>query len=131
METLHLSIITPANGKIFEGDISSVTFPGSEGEFGVLAGHASLVSLLTAGVIELEKADKTKESVAVDWGYVEIGENCACALVDGAVAITGDSESEIAKAIDSAKKLIREASDSDVLLAASEAKIEASAKSRF
>jgi len=130
MDTIKLEIITPS-GKIFEENVASVTLPGSEGEFGVLPGHASLVSLLSAGVIDVMKSDATSESVAVDWGYVEVTETKVTALVDGAVAIKGDTDSEIASALSKAKELLREAQDSNVILSAVEAKIEASARGRL
>lgn len=129
METLQLEIITPS-GKIFDEAVESVTLPGSEGEFGVLPGHASLVSLLSAGVIDVARKGGV-ESVAVDWGYVEVTESKVTALVDGAVAIKGDTESEIASALDKAKQLLREAQDSNIILSAVEAKIEATARGRL
>jgi len=130
METMRLEIITPS-GKIFDDEIASVTLPGSEGEFGVLPGHAALVSLLAAGVVDIVKENNEAESVAVDWGYVEVGEGRVTALVDGAVAIRGETESEIADALSKAKELLREAQDSNVVLSAVEAKIEATARGRL
>ena len=53
MNTLKLEIVTP-EGQIFSNDVKSVTLPGSEGEFGVLPHHASLVTLLNAGIIDIE-----------------------------------------------------------------------------
>jgi F-type H+-transporting ATPase subunit epsilon len=127
METIKLEIITPS-GKVFSGNVRSVSLPGSEGEFGVLPGHASIVSLLSTGVIEVEKEDKSSESVAIDWGYVEVNETQIIALVDGAVAIRGNSDSDIAKAIQEAKQLLKDSTDSNLIFAAAEAKIEASAR---
>ena len=130
METFKLEIITPS-GKIFSDDVVSVLLPGSEGEFGVLKGHASLVSLLNAGIIEVETKNKEVESIAVDWGYAEVNESGVIVLVDGAVAIGGESDSDIAKAIAKAKELVRSAHDSEMALSAVEARIESAAKSRF
>jgi len=127
METLKLEIVTP-QGQIFEGDVKSVTLPGEEGEFGVLPKHASLLSLLKAGVIEMEKADGSKESIVINWGHVKVDENRVTVLVDGAIPLAGASESEIAKKIEEAKKLIEEASEGKAALAAVEAKIEKAAK---
>jgi F-type H+-transporting ATPase subunit epsilon len=126
METLNLEILTP-NGPIFNGKAASVTLPGEEGEFGVLAHHASLTTLLTAGVIDIEKEDKTTESVVVNWGVVQVDEEKVVVLVDGAVAIRGESESEVAKALDDAKTLLHDISDSNVAIAAVSAKIESAA----
>ncbi len=127
MDTLRLEIVTP-EGLIFDGDVKSVTFPGEEGEFGVLPKHAALLSLLKPGVIEIEKADGKKESIVINWGHVKVDENKAVALVEGAVPLAGTSESEIAKKIEEAKKLLEESGESKQLLGAVEARIEKAAK---
>ena len=54
MDKFKLEILTP-NGEIYNGEAVSVILPGEEGEFGVLAGHASLTTLLEAGVVDVEK----------------------------------------------------------------------------
>ena len=127
MEKLSLEVITPS-GKVFGEEVISVTLPGSEGEFGVLPGHASLVSLLSSGVIDIDHGNGRVESIAVDWGYAEVGEDKVTVLVDDAVAIKGETEGDVAKALDAAKQLLREAQDSKMLLSAVEAKIEATAR---
>ena len=121
MDTIKLSIVTP-NGQIFDGDVKTVTLPGKEGEFGVLAGHASLVSSLTVGVIVIEKENST-EAVAINWGHVKVSETSVDVLADGAVALTHGEDSEAAKAIDTAKELVNSVSDANVSIAAVEAKI--------
>ncbi len=121
MDTLKLSIVAP-NGQIFSDDVKSVTLPGKEGEFGVLPGHASLVSSLTVGVIIIEKADST-DAVAINWGHVKVSESSVDVLVDGAVALTSGKDSEIAKNIEAAKDLVNSVKDANVSLAAVEAKI--------
>ena len=123
MNKLKVEIVTPI-GVIFSGDVSSVTVPGAEGEFGVLPGHSSLVSLLTAGVIEIYKLDGTVDDVAVDSGYVEVSSNSVVILAEGAVAMIGKDGSEIAKAITDAKALIDAAHSKDMFMAKLEAKIE-------
>ena len=127
MDTLKLEIVTP-EGLIFSGDVKSVTFPGEEGEFGVLPKHASLLSLLKPGVIEIELPDGKKESIVINWGHVKVSENHATALVEGAVALEGATQSEIAKKIEEAKQLIERASENKAALATVEAKIEKAAK---
>ena len=130
MDTMKLEIVTPT-GPIFSGEVKSATFPGAEGEFGVLPEHASLVSLLEAGVIEIEKSDGTKESIVIDSGYVKVDEEKTLVVVEGAVPIIGETESEIAKAIAEAKELVEKAGNSDFAIANVEAKVEAAAKTRF
>ena len=127
---LHLSIVTPT-GQIFDGQVKMVTLPGSEGEFGVLPGHADTVSLLGPGVIEVIMKNDEKEYVAVNWGYVKVNEKCVDALVDGAVAIIGKDEGELAKAINGAKDLMEKASSDKVAYSSVVSKIEAAGRQRL
>ncbi len=127
MATMKLSIITPT-GKIFDNDVLYVSVPGSEGEFGILPGHASLVSQLKSGIIEFENPNGKKDVVAINWGQIKVDEKKVDIIADGAVAIKGGSESEIAIAIEDAKKLLKSASDSNITFAIAESKIEAVAR---
>jgi len=121
MDTIRLSIVTP-NGEIFNDDVKAVTLPGKEGEFGVLPGHSSLVSSLTVGVIVIEKMNST-EAVAINWGHVKVDEKSVDVLADGAIALTAGKDSEIAKNIEAAKTLVNSVKDSNISVAAVEAKI--------
>jgi len=124
---MKIDIVTPL-GRIFQGEIKEATFPGIDGEFGVLDGHAPLITNLNPGVISLKKTDGKEEVIAINWGYVEVTPNHINVLAEGAVPVAGNNESEIAAAIEKAKQLIRDASDSKTLLAAVEAKIESAAR---
>jgi F-type H+-transporting ATPase subunit epsilon len=126
METLNLEVVTPS-GMIYNGKAVSVTLPGEEGEFGVLPHHAALTTLLKAGVVDIENENKNVESIVVNWGVVQVNEAKVVVLVDGAVAIRGETESEIAKALDEAKTLLSDISDSNIAIAAVSAKIESAA----
>ena len=127
METFELEIVTP-NGVIYNGQAQETTLPGSEGEFGVLPQHVSLVTPLTAGVIDFIKEDGSKESIVINWGYVNVAENRVCALVQGAVALKGSDESEVAKALSEAKELIKGVSDNNAADGIVLSKIEEAAK---
>ena len=122
MDTIKLSIVTP-DGEIFSGNVKTVVLPGKEGEFGVLPKHASLVSALTVGVIEIEKEDSTKDIVAINWGHVKVSEEIVDVLVDGAVSLSSDATSDIAIKLEEAKKLVNAVQDSNISMAAVEAKI--------
>ena len=127
MDKLKLEILTP-NGEIFNDDAISVTLPGEEGEFGVLVHHASLTTLLEAGVIDIEKEDKSVESILINWGVVQVDEEKVIVLVEGAVAIRGDSESAVATALEDAKELIRDIADANPAIASVAARIESAAQ---
>lgn len=127
MDKLKLEILTP-NGEIFNDNVISVTLPGEEGEFGVLPHHSSLSTLLEAGIIDIEKDDKSVESILINWGVVQVDEAKVIVLVEGAVAIRGDSESDIANALEDAKKLINDIADANPAIAAATARIESAAQ---
>ncbi len=127
MELMKLEIITP-DGMIFDGDVTQVNLPGSEGEFGVLAGHATLVSLLETGVIVYDRADGREVAVAINSGYVKVDEGKTTCIVDGAVALSGD-DTDIAKALEAAKTLLKSTESSNSAIASAVAKVEQIGKS--
>lgn len=126
-DTIKLEIVTP-QGQIFKNDVKSVTLPGIEGEFGVLPGHVGLVTVLSAGAIEIERKDGKRELVAINWGHAKVDETSVDVLADGAVDISGDNESDIAKALEGAKKLLKEATDNDAAAAFVISRLEVAAK---
>lgn len=123
MDKLHLEIVTP-QGQVFSDDVNSVVLPGSEGEFGVLPNHASLISLLKAGVIDIEDKNKKHDIVAINWGYAKIDEDKVTILADGAVYVAGNSESELANSLNKAKELIESMSSDANAFASTIAKME-------
>jgi len=127
MELMKLEIITP-NGVIFDGNVTQVNLPGSEGEFGVLAHHATLVSLLDTGVIVYNREDGREVAVAINSGYVKVDEEKTTCIVDGAVALSGD-DTDISKAIEAAKTLLKSTESSNTAIASAVAKVEQIGKS--
>jgi F-type H+-transporting ATPase subunit epsilon len=122
MSSIKLEIVTPA-GVIYDGDVKVVTLCGKEGEFGVLPGHAALVSLLDAGLISATTDDNKELVVAINGGYTKVSEEKVSCIVDGAVSVN-DEEGEISENIAKAKDLLKSAQSSDTTIAAAVSKIE-------
>jgi F-type H+-transporting ATPase subunit epsilon len=78
---------------------------------------------LEPGLIEVTKQSGDKESVAINWGYAEIDEQKAVVLVDSAIAVEGKTTGEIQKAIEKAEKLLKDATDSDLVLSVASQKL--------
>lgn len=127
MELMKLEIVTP-NGVIFDAEVKQVTLPGSEGEFGVLANHATLVSLLDTGVIVIDNAQSEQIAVAINSGYVKVEEEKTTCIVDGAVALSGE-DSDLAQALEDAKTLLKSTEASNTAIAAAVSKVEQLGKS--
>ena len=126
MELMKLEIVTPL-GIIFDDEIKQVTIPGSEGEFGVLAGHAALVSLLDAGIMVIETEDSKEISVAINGGYVKVEEEKTLCVVEGAVALDAE-DSELSASLAQAKELLKKAGGSSMALASAMSKVDGMGK---
>jgi len=57
---MRLEIITP-DKKLFEGNVDAVSFPGIDGSFQVLKGHAPIISTLKEGRIKVSLSNDEKE----------------------------------------------------------------------
>ena len=76
----HL-VIARVGEKLFDGEALSVTLPGTEGMFTVLAGHEPLVSALNAGEAEVRTpAGETRRFAVAAGGVAEISGNQATVL---------------------------------------------------
>jgi F-type H+-transporting ATPase subunit epsilon len=78
---MKLEIITP-DKKLYDGQVKSATFPGTEGSFGVLNHHAPFVSTLKAGTIYLIEENNEKKDFVIKGGVAEIKQNTVIVLVD-------------------------------------------------
>ncbi|GAB3564244.1 hypothetical protein GCM10027578_09370 [Spirosoma luteolum] len=81
---MTLDIITP-DRKVFSGEATAVTFPGSEGQFQVLNNHAPLVSTLARGPIVIQSATG-QQTFTVDGGVVEVLQNNVLVLAEAVIA---------------------------------------------
>ena len=77
---MHLEIITP-DKKIYIGEVTSVSVPGSLGRFQILKDHAPIISSLQAGKVKVEDGEGTKE-FDVKGGVVENLKNSVVILAE-------------------------------------------------
>jgi F-type H+-transporting ATPase subunit epsilon len=83
---MNVEILTPEK-KLYSGDVYGVQLPGITGLFEILDKHAPLVSALGKGTIKILKDKNTFESFSIVSGFVEVLNNKATVLVEGAEAI--------------------------------------------
>lgn len=81
-EELTLEIVTPEM-IAFTDVVEEVTIPGAEGEFGVLRGHASLLSFVDIGELSFTRGHQ-KTRYAVNTGYAEVTGSKVTVLVETA-----------------------------------------------
>ena len=81
---MTLEILTPEQ-KIFSGDVYGVQLPGIGGSFEVLDKHAPMVSALKEGTLKILKDKTATASYSIKSGFIEVLNNKATVLVEGAV----------------------------------------------
>lgn len=71
---LHFELVTPAR-LVRSDDVYMVVVPGTEGEFGVLEGHAPFMSTVRDGTLKVYKTEgAAAEEIQVQGGFAEVGE---------------------------------------------------------
>jgi F-type H+-transporting ATPase subunit epsilon len=106
MANFHFELVSPQK-LLFSGDVEQVDVPGAEGEFGVLADHAPMVTTLRPGILTVYGASGAQKIVVLG-GFAEVSADGLTVLADVAEAVEdfdratittriGELESQIAK----------------------------------
>lgn len=83
---LHFELVTPER-LVRSEDVYMVTVPGTEGDFGVLPGHAPLVSTLRDGELQVfASAGAAPTIIRVEGGFAEVNERGLTILAERADA---------------------------------------------
>jgi F-type H+-transporting ATPase subunit epsilon len=74
---------------IVSQDVTMVTVPGGEGDYGVLAGHAPLITTVRPGVINVYAQDDATitDRIFVSGGFAEVTQDRCTVLADGATPV--------------------------------------------
>jgi F-type H+-transporting ATPase subunit epsilon len=71
--------------------------PGEEGQMGILAGHASLISSLKPGVIKFTSANNNQQHIFVAGGFADITANNVTVLAEEAIPLANLKREELEK----------------------------------
>ena len=79
---LHFELVTPAR-LVRSDDVHMVVVPGSEGEFGVLEGHAPFMSTIRDGALKVYRTESAApEEIRITGGFAEVGANGLTVLAE-------------------------------------------------
>ena len=92
-------------------DVDMVVVPGTEGDFGVLAGHAPVISTLRIGTIDVWDAGAIKDRIFVAGGFAEASAARVTVLADEAVRLTDIDKTAVAKEIENLRAKLGASSD--------------------
>jgi F-type H+-transporting ATPase subunit epsilon len=85
MATFHFDLVSPEK-LAFSGEVDQVDIPGTEGDFGVLAGHAPVVAAVRPGILTV-RSGGTKDKIIVLGGVAEVSEKGLTVLANVATSI--------------------------------------------
>ena len=84
MADLHFELVTP-DRLVRSDEVHMVVVPGVEGDFGVMAGHAPVMTVLKDGDLKVYKsAGAQPESISVSGGFAEVGDKGLTVLAESA-----------------------------------------------
>ena len=97
MANFHFELVSPQK-LLFSGDVQQVDVPGAEGEFGVLADHAPMVTTLRPGILTVHGAGGAQKIVVLG-GFAEVSAAGLTVLADSAEAVEDFDRTTIATRI--------------------------------
>ena len=99
--------------------VEMVVVPGSEGDFGVLPGHAPLISEVRPGVIAIFEAGQVQERIFVAGGFAEVTAERCTVLAEQAMPVAEIDRAATDSALKDAREDLGEAK-ADMEMAAAE-----------
>ena len=86
MADLHFELVTP-DRLVLAADVYMVVVPGTEGESGIMAGHAPYMTTLKDGEVAVYRSQGAQpERIPVTGGFAEVGEQGLTVLAESAGA---------------------------------------------
>ena len=110
-DRVEFELVSPARLLISEA-VEMVVVPGEEGDFGVLPGHAPMISQVRPGVIDIHGDGKVQSRIFVAGGFAEVTEQRCTVLAEAAVPVADIDSAEAEQRL-AAAKAAQETPDSD------------------
>jgi len=95
---LTFELVSPER-LLLSTDVEMVVVPGDEGDFGVLGGHAPLVSTVRSGVIDVYESDSISDRIFVAGGFAEVVAGRCTVLAEEAINLKEVEKSAVEERI--------------------------------
>ncbi len=96
---------------LISADVDMVVLPGSEGDFGVLPGHAPVISTLRPGALEIYEGDNVSERYFVAGGFAEVAGARLTVLAEQSIALADLDRANLEQQIQDAQEDVADAKD--------------------
>ncbi|KAB2884528.1 MAG: F0F1 ATP synthase subunit epsilon [Pseudorhodoplanes sp.] len=104
MATFQFALVSPEK-LLFSGEVDQVDVPGAEGDFGVFAGHAPMVSMIRPGILTV-KTGGSEQKIVVLGGFAEVSAKGLTVLADIASSVGELDRAVLAAQIKAAEERI-------------------------
>lgn len=111
-DTVKFELVSPER-LLFSAEVESVVVPGTEGDFGVLPGHARLISTVRPGVISVFQDGKVTDRIFVEGGFAEVTGTGCTVLAERALPVAEIQRDQAQQAIQDAREDIEDAKDDE------------------
>jgi F-type H+-transporting ATPase subunit epsilon len=108
MAGLHFELVSPAR-LLFSGEVASVVIPGTEGEMGIFAGHAPVLSTLRPGVVTVTHESGAADRIFVRGGFAEVNPAGLTVLAETAIPLADLDAAMLAQQVKNAEEDVADA----------------------
>ena len=112
MATFHFDLVSPEK-MAFSGEVDQVDIPGTEGDFGVLAGHAPVVAAIRPGILTVISGS-SKQKIIVLGGIAEVSDKGLTVLAEVATSIEELDRAKFAETISDMEAKLKEKEGSEL-----------------
>ncbi len=111
-DTVEFELVSPEQ-LVISAPVEMVVVPGAEGDFGVLPGHAPMISTVRTGVISVYENNAVNQRIFVSGGFAEVtGERCTV-LADEAIGLEDADRAQAEARVSSAREALADADTDD------------------
>jgi F-type H+-transporting ATPase subunit epsilon len=103
-DLFNFELVSPER-LLSSGQVAMVVVPGVEGDFGVLPGHAPLMSTIRPGAIAIYEADSNTltRRIFVDGGFAEVSDKGLTILAESAIPVSDIDVAQVSADLASAR----------------------------
>jgi F-type H+-transporting ATPase subunit epsilon len=112
MAGLHFELVSPER-LLYSGDVAQVDIPGTDGDMGILPGHAPVLSTLRPGVVTVTGDDGKKDRIFVRGGFAEVNPTGLTVLAELALPLADLNPEILAQQIKNAEEDVADAKDDE------------------
>jgi F-type H+-transporting ATPase subunit epsilon len=112
MATFHFDLVSPEK-LAFSGEVDQVDIPGTEGDFGVLAGHAPVIAGIRPGILTVRTGTEYQKLI-VHGGIAEVSEKGLTVLAEVAASLEELDRAQLAETIAEIEEKLKATEGSDL-----------------